>query len=176
MVTNRKWQQSRRANPNYPSTNPVDITGKPITNEANLHRFGKAIAYTRENMQYYTESFPHWDRNFLIGRVRQVFFWIQDAWARQDLNEGENYLAASILEKYRLDLTNQKSRGERNVIKEPVLHPEDIEFIYSHLDELNQQIIVMIRASMIDYTVDTSGQIIVGDEEKRLYIARSVAL
>lgn len=148
---------------------PVDVTGKPITNDENLRRFGKAVQYTRENMRYYAETFPRWDREFLVGRVRQVYFWLQDSWTRQDLSGGEEYLNPKILEKYRTDLANMRNRGERNVIKEPVLHPGDIEFIHSKLDESSQHFITMISASLIDYTVDTSGWIIAGEDDNRLY-------
>ncbi|HVJ47829.1 TIM44-like domain-containing protein [Desulfitobacterium sp.] len=148
---------------------PVDVTGRPITNEENLKRFGKAIQFTRDNMSYYAETFPRWDRDFLIGRVRQVYFWIQDAWARQDLSEGENYLSLTLLAKYRTDLANLRNRGERNVIKEPVLHPGDIEFIQSHLDDSEQHFVTMISASLIDYTVDASGRIIAGEDDNRLF-------
>lgn len=154
---------------NGSSPQPIDVTGKPITNEVNLRRFNNAIQYTRENMSYYAESFSRWDRQFLIERVRQVFFWIQDAWTRQDLTGGENYIASSVLQKYCSDLDKVKSRGERNVIKEPVLHAEDIEFILSHLDESSQYFVVMLRASMIDYTVDISGKVVAGEDDNRLY-------
>ncbi|WP_434512107.1 TIM44-like domain-containing protein [Desulfitobacterium sp. AusDCA] len=151
------------------SLTPVDITGRPITNERNLQRFGKAIQFTRENMKYYAETFPRWDRELLVGRVRQVYFWLQDAWTRQDLSGGEEYLSSSLLMKYRTDLANMRNRGERNVIKEPVLHQGDVEFIHSHLDESSQHFITMISASLIDYTVDASGKIIAGEDDNRLY-------
>jgi predicted lipid-binding transport protein (Tim44 family) len=160
-----------RTNPHsdYPEQTPVDITGRPITNDENLRRFAKAIGYTRENMRYYAETFPRWDRDFLVGRVRQVYFWLQDAWTRQDLTDGEDYLAPALLQRYQSDLASMKARGERNVIKEPVLHAGDVEFIHSHLDELEQHFIVMISASLYDYTVDASGRIIAGEDDNRLY-------
>lgn len=148
---------------------PVDVTGRPITNEHNLQRFGEAIQFTRENMRYYSETFPRWDREFLVGRVRQVYFWLQDAWTRQDLSGGGDYMSSTLLEKYRTDLANLRNRGERNVIKEPVLNAGDIEFIHSHLDESAQHFVTMISASLFDYTVDASGKIIAGEDDNRLY-------
>ena len=155
---------------NYTSNDlPVDLNGRPITNTDTLQRFGKAINFTRENMSYYAESFPRWDRDFLIGRVRQVFFWLQDAWSRQDLSADKEYLTITLSNKYRADLQGMKARGERNVIKEPLLNTGDIEFIHSHLDELTQHFMVMVSASLIDYTVDSSGRQISGDNTHRLY-------
>ena len=150
-------------------TTPVDLNGRPITNGNNLQRFGKAINFTRENMRYYAETFSRWDRDFLIGRVRQVYFWLQDAWSRQDLSAEQDYLAPSLSLRYRTDLQGMKDRGERNMIKEPVLNPDDIEFIHCHLDEQTQHFTVMVSASLIDYNVNAAGVLISGDDKHRLY-------
>jgi len=154
---------------NYSSATPVDLGGRPITNSDNLQRFGKSINFTRENMSYLAETFPRWDRDFLIGRVRQVFFWLQDGWSRQDLSAAKDYLTITLGNKYQADLQAMKARGERNIIKEPMLNTGDIEFIHSHLDEQTQHFMVMISASLIDYTVDASARQISGDEKHRLY-------
>lgn len=148
---------------------PVDINGRPITNHDELHRFSKAIAFTRENMNYYAQTFPRWDRDYLVARVRQVFFWLQDAWSRQDVSDGNEYLALDLLSEYSEDLNAMRSRGERNMIKDPVLENADIEFIHSHLGEDGQHFIAMIFASLVDYTLDSRGQAISGDQNKRLY-------
>ena len=148
---------------------PVGLDGRPISNSDSLQRFGKAINFTRENMRYYSETFPRWDRDYLIGRVRQVFFWFQDAWSRQDLSAANEYLTTSLGAKYRADIQGMKARGERNMIKEPVLNTGDIEFIHSHLDEKTQHFMAMVSASLVDYTVDASNRQISGDNQNRLY-------
>lgn len=159
----------REARDEFTGATPADLSGRPITNVDNLQRFGKAINFTRENMLYYAESFSRWDRDFLIGRVRQVFFWLQDAWSRQDLSSAQDYLTPSLSNKYHGDLQGMKARGERNMIKEPILNPADIEFIHSHLDEQTQHFMTMISASLIDYTVNASNILISGDDKHRLY-------
>jgi len=148
---------------------PVGLDGLPITNSDSLQRFGKAINFTRENMRYYSETFPRWDRDYLIGRIRQVFFWFQDAWSRQDLSAANDYLTTPLGNKYRADIQGMKARGERNMIKEPVLNTGDIEFIHSHLDEQTQHFMAMVSASLIDYTVDASNRQLSGDDKNRLY-------
>ena len=148
---------------------PVGLDGRPITNADSLQRFGKAINFTSENMRYYSETFPRWDRDYLIGRIRQVFFWFQDAWSRQDLSAANEYLTTTLGMKYRADIQSMKARGERNMIKEPLLNTGDLEFISSLLDEQTQQFMVMVSASLIDYTVDASNQQISGDHKNRLY-------
>jgi len=151
------------------SQGPVGLDGRPITNSESLQRFEKAISFTRENMRYYSESFPRWDRDYLIGRIRQVFFWLQDAWSRQDLSAANDYLTTPLGNKYLADIQGMKARGERNMIKEPVLNTGDIEFIHSQLDEQTQHFMVMVSASLIDYTVDASNRQISGDNKNRLY-------
>lgn len=169
------WQSPKsRENPNTwenrnTFSDPVDINGRPISNADNMRRFAQAISFTRDNMQYFAQTFPRWDRAYLNGRIRQVFFWFQDAWSRQDLSEGAEYLAMPLSEKYRADLEHMRTRGERNLIKEPMLNPDDIEFIDSTLSESGEKFVAMLSASLIDYTIDASGRTIAGDEEKRLY-------
>lgn len=148
---------------------PVDLNGQPITNQSNKQRLSKAISFTEENMRYYTETFPRWDRAYLTGRVRQVFFWFQDAWSRQDLSDAPEYLAPSLVTKNRAEIAEMKARGERNVVREPMLNQGDIEFIHSHLSENDEHFMIMISASLIDYTVDAAGRTIAGDERYRLY-------
>jgi len=151
------------------SQTPMGLDGQPITNSDNLQRFGKAITFTHENMRYYSETFPRWDRDYLIGRIRQVFFWLQDGWSRQDLSAANDYFTTLLSNKYQEDIQGMKARGERNMIKEPILNTGDIEFIHSYMDEQTQNFMVMVSASLIDYTVDASNRQISGDNVNRLY-------
>lgn len=151
------------------SAEPVDLTGRPISNHEELQRFAKAISFTRENMAYFAQTFPRWDRPLLVARVRQVFFWLQDAWSRGDLSDGEGYLAPKLTADYREKLAAMRGRGERNMIKEPILEPDEVEFVHSHLDENSQHFMAMIFASLIDYTIDAQGRRVSGDDTHRLY-------
>lgn len=153
----------------YPEKAPVDVAGHPITNHDELQRFAKAISFTRENMIYYSQTFPRWDRALLVARVRQVYFWLQDAWSRRDLSGSEGFLTPRLAAEYRQKLAEMQARGERNLIKEPVLEPDEVEFVHSHLDEDTQHFMAMLFASLIDYTVDGQGHVISGDEAHRLY-------
>ncbi|RNC63192.1 MAG: hypothetical protein AWM53_01578 [Candidatus Dichloromethanomonas elyunquensis] len=152
-----------------PPDTPVDLNGEIISNDSNDQRFAKAVSFTRENMRYFAETFPRWDRDYLTGRVRQVFYWFQDAWSRKDLSKADEYLASELIRGYRTDLENMKGRGERNMIKDPVLNADDITFIHSHLSEDNEHFVVMIWANLIDYTIDSQGRTVSGDDANRLY-------
>lgn len=153
----------------WESSGPVDFEGRAIKNERG--RFGEAISYTRKNMDYYAQKFPRWDYGLLAGRVRQVFFYLQDAWARQDLSEGPEYLERELLEQYQAKLEAMKSRGERNIVRDPELGTEDIDFVHSQLEAGDERFVARIFASLIDYTVDASGRVISGEEDNRLYFS-----
>jgi len=94
---------------------------------------------------------------------------LQDGWSRQDLSAANDYFTTLLSNKYQEDIQGMKARGERNIIKEPILNTGDIEFIHSHLDEQTQHFMVMISASLIDYTVDASERQIAGDDKHTLY-------
>lgn len=85
------------------------------------------------------------------------------------MSDGSSYLAPKLMAEYGQNLNAMRSRGERNLIKEPVLENGDIEFIHSHLGEDGQHFIAMILASLVDYTQNSQGQVISGDQERRLY-------
>ncbi|HEX3015889.1 MAG TPA: TIM44-like domain-containing protein [Desulfobacteria bacterium] len=152
--------------PSYPGE-PTDFAGKPIKNDRS--RTAKAVSFTRENMDYYAQKFPRWDYAALTGRVRQVFFYLQDAWARQDLSEGSDYLSAELLADYNSKLAAMRARGERNIIKDPELTTDNIDFVHCKLDPTGESFVAKVFASLYDYTVDGSGRIIAGEEDNRLY-------
>jgi len=146
---------------------PVDLEGRAIKNDRS--RFGSAITYTRQNMDYYAQKFPRWDYSMLNGRVRQVFFFLQEAWSRQDMSEGQDYLAPALLADYRAKLDAMKARGERNIVRDPDLSEQNIDFVHCQLDTTGERFAARIFASLYDYTVDLSGKVISGEEDNRLY-------
>lgn len=146
---------------------PVDLEGRPIRNERG--RFGAAINYARQNMDYFAQKFPRWDYGVLTGRVRQVFFYLQEAWSRQDLSEGSDYLAPEVLADYKAKLDGMKARGERNIIRDPDLSAGNIDFVYSQLDAGGERFVARVFASLYDYTVDAAGRVLSGEEDNRLY-------
>ncbi|MDA8442026.1 MAG: Tim44-like domain-containing protein [Peptococcaceae bacterium] len=165
MFNSRRTQQRQQYQP-LPGE-PVDVSGRPIRNERG--RFGEAINYTRKNMDYYATKFPRWDYGLLNGRVHQVFFYVQDSWSRQDLSQGAQYLTPELLTDYESKIAAMRGRGERNMIKDPELSTENIDFVHSELESGNETFVARIFASLIDYTVDASGRVIAGDDTNRLY-------
>jgi len=131
--------------------------------------FAKAIDFTKQNMDYYGGRFPYWDRGVLVGRVKQAFFVLQDAWSRQDLSGCRDYLTGDMYRLYEEKLQEMRVRGERDVIRDINLRDQDISFIYSHMDEERQSFIAMIFASMYDYVVNPAGEVISGNRDKKLY-------
>ncbi|HWJ02990.1 MAG TPA: TIM44-like domain-containing protein [Verrucomicrobiae bacterium] len=146
---------------------PVDFEGRVIKNERS--RYGPAINFTRQNMEYFAQKFPRWDHGVVEGRVKQVFYFLQDAWSRQDLSEAGDYLTRQVTEGYQQKLTQMKARGERNVVHDPDLSAENIDFVYSQLSDTGERFVARIFASLVDYTVDASGRVIAGEEDNRLY-------
>ena len=156
-------RDSRSVNPGQ----PVDFEGRVIKNER--ARFGPAINFTRQNMQYFAEKFPRWDYGVVTGRVKHVFFTLQDAWSRQDLSDTSEYLTPELLKDYTDKLAAMQARHERNIVRDPDLSAENIDFVFSKLEPDQESFVARIYASLVDYTVDSSGQVIAGEEDNRLY-------
>jgi len=145
---------------------PVELEPTNLSRE---RAFAQAIDYTRKNMDYFGSRFPYWDRDMLVGRVKQAFFVLQDAWSRQDLSGGRDYLTADLYREYEEKLARMRERGERDVIRDVGLRDSDVNFVYSRMDEEGQSFIVMIFASMYDYVVNPAGEVVSGNRDKKLY-------
>ncbi len=167
MLVRRRYNGNYSGDGQHEHDQPVDFSGKVISNERG--HFGEAINYTRQNMDYYAQKFPRWDFTVVTGRVRQVFYYLQDAWSRQDLSEGGEYFTPTLLADYGTKLQAMRARGERNMVHDPELSSDNIDFVYSQLNSDGERFVARIFASLVDYTVDASGKIIAGEDDNRLY-------
>ena len=154
------------------SPQPVRRVTASLVVPANMafeRAFAKAIDYTRRNMEYYATRFPHWDRGALVGRVRQAFFVLQDAWSRQDLSGDRDYLTADLYRLYEEKVSGMWVHGERDIIRDISLRDQDVSFIFSRMGEERQSFIVMVFASMYDYVTNPAGQVVSGNRDKKVY-------
>lgn len=149
-----------------PSAGPVPMEPTNLVYE---RAFAQAVDFTRKNMEYYGTRFPYWDRGVLVGRVKQAFFTLQDAWSRLDLSSCRDYLTADLYRVYDEKLSAMRERGERDIIRDINLRDQDVTFIYSRMDEERQSFIAMIFASMYDYVINPAGEVISGNRDKKLY-------
>ncbi|MEO5361322.1 MAG: TIM44-like domain-containing protein [Nitrospirota bacterium] len=126
---------------------PDDLPYQPTELEAGL-----------EDIRRYDQYF---DEDRFKDIVSDIFYKVQTAWSRRDLNPVRGLMASDIFGDLNADISKMKEEGRVNKL-------ENIGVRGVKLSEAWQEtgkdfITVEIAASMLDYTTDESGRVIDGD-------------
>jgi predicted lipid-binding transport protein (Tim44 family) len=111
------------------------------------------------------------DANFALdafcGRVRTGFTALQDAWCKQNLDAGRNFLSPGAYFAWRSQLEAMASEGRRNVMENlQIQRVLPTRVVHGQVfDDLT----VRITASCADYEVDQSGRVVFGDRTARSF-------
>jgi predicted lipid-binding transport protein (Tim44 family) len=109
------------------------------------------------------------DANFALdafcGRVRAGFATLQDAWCKQNLDAGRNFLSPGAYFAWRSQLEAMASEGRRNVMEN--LQIQRILPTRVVHGQVFDDLTVRITASCADYEVDQSGRVVFGDRTVR---------
>ena len=110
-------------------------------------------------------SDPQFDPQGFLGRVRTAFLTLQDAWCRQDLNKGRNFLSPGAYFAWSAQLETMAAEGRRNVMENvSVARIDPVRLVHGRVfDDLT----VRIAASAADFEVDGAGHIVFGDRVVR---------
>jgi predicted lipid-binding transport protein (Tim44 family) len=109
------------------------------------------------------------DANFALdtfcGRARAGFTALQDAWCKQNLDAGRNFLSPGAYFAWRSQLEAMASEGRRNVMEN--LQIQRILPTRVVHGQVFDDLTVRITASCADYEVDQSGRVVFGDRTAR---------
>lgn len=100
--------------------------------------------------------------------AQNAFFKVQEAWESQDLEIARPYVSDSVMQRYATQLSDMKSRGERNVLENIVISAMDIKKV--SLDTNFHYITVRIQASAVDYTVNAENKMVSGSEMQQFFV------
>ena len=105
---------------------------------------------------------PGFNEQAFKDKAETAFFKLQEGWKRQDLSIMRPFVSDSILSRFTNQLSDMKSRGEKNTVENVVIGHMDITDIRS--DMSFNYITVKIDASATDYTTNTGGDIVKGSK------------
>ena len=107
---------------------------------------------------------PDFVEGLFLGRAKNAFLKIQDAWSAQSLDPVRPFISDGIHERFSLQIAEQKDEGYRNVLDDINIQTTDVAEVI--VDDQFQWLTVRIRASATDYRVDiASGKEIRGYEK-----------
>ena len=105
---------------------------------------------------------PEFNEQIFKDKAQNAFFKIQEAWEKQEINIARPFVSDSIMQRYTTQISDLKSRGEKNVLENIVIGNMDIVDVKN--DNAFNYIKLQINASCADYTVDSQGKMISGSK------------
>ncbi len=108
-----------------------------------------------------SEADPDFDPDLFYARVNTAFNRLQQGWSNQDISAIRPFASDGIVERFTLQIQDQKDRGIRNVV-DSVSITQNI-LIGASITPVFLTATVSVTASAVDYDVDASGKIVRGN-------------
>jgi predicted lipid-binding transport protein (Tim44 family) len=118
--------------------------------------------YQYNDSQTQAGSLPYINEELILNLTKNVFYDIQKAWSNGDLSPVKNFLTDRMYQHLEQQLKELKAKGLRNIVENPKI--ENLEIVHVEEEGDNKVVIVRLDASVIDYTVDSNGNVIEGNK------------
>ena len=129
------------------------------------------LAYKNPNMKPYNfeelqKLLPDFDESTFLNHVYNIYKTVQIAWMNFDYDTLKKYTTETLYNTYTSQLETLKIKNEQNIMK-------DFELIKVNIDGMNIQnnvvyIRVHMRLSCFDYISKTNGEIIRGNDKRKV--------
>lgn len=119
---------------------------------------------TKSNLKIAYDKDDFWSEKELKGKVKEVYFIIQKAWSKQDLDTLKLYLTDCLYQQWAIKIEWQKYRHEQNVLTHIRLLSKDLILLYDDEDNSKDYFWVAIEGYMHDSTVVDNEVINVNNE------------
>ena len=116
-----------------------------------------------------TESVSDYVNEELIKNLtKNIFIQLQEAWSKGDLSPVRNFMTERMYQYLNNQLQELKEKGLKNIVED--VKVENIDIV--HIEEERNQKVVVVRidASLIDYIVDSNGNIIEGSKTQPIHM------
>lgn len=95
-----------------------------------------------------------WDFNEMKSHAHEVFYKIQDAWGKRDIDRAKNYITPELHRKYKIKLEYLRMEHKVNIIRN--INITDIKIIgcEDYKDDSKDRYIAYIKGTILDFMVD----------------------
>lgn len=123
-------------------------------------------AEAQKLMQKLASTDRTWNQGLLEKRAREVYFAVQKAWTKNDIELCRAYVSDRLFDHHQDMLTQMAMKGEKNILKQIQLDECTVLAAHDYKGEDDDEAYIKIVGSLVDYTVDRSGKILRGDNVK----------
>jgi predicted lipid-binding transport protein (Tim44 family) len=114
-----------------------------------------------QGLRYISDMDPSFDESKFKELVEDIFFKIQGAWTKRDMNVVRDLLAPQMLNTFQNDVNNYIANKQFNRLENIAVR--QVEIVDATQDQGEEYITIKFLASLLDYTTDeASGNVISG--------------
>lgn len=111
---------------------------------------------------------PIWDADAIRRRIELIFMKVQDAWMERDQSIAKEVMSQRLFDNHKRQTDRMLEKKEKNILENIVLNECRLVQVMDYKDDSRDKLTVLIKAAMVDYTIDEVTQkIISGDKEKK---------
>lgn len=107
-----------------------------------------------------------WNQDLLEKRAREVYFAVQKAWTKNDMSFCRSFVSDRLYEHHASLLAEMEEQGHKNILKQIQLDECYTLAAHDYKGEDDDEAYIKIVGNLIDFTVDSSGSILRGNEKK----------
>ncbi|MEW7989222.1 MAG: Tim44-like domain-containing protein [Candidatus Thiodiazotropha endolucinida] len=113
-----------------------------------------------------SEKDPMWQIDHIKARIEVAYFKIQEAWRERNQDIAKEYMSNRLYTKHKLQTDDMLRRGIKNIMESINLEEATIVEILDYRDDSKDSFWVLIKGSMVDYTiVENTGDVIDGEKK-----------
>ncbi len=131
------------------------------------NRVRKKSKQTKEILESIQSADSVWKEEDILRRTEDIYYHVQNAWTNTDIEALKPYLTPHLYEQWKMKLTWQEMRKERNVLEDIKLLKKAIVNVKDYQDDSQDCCWLYIEGSMKDYTVNTETQEVIEGIKKQ---------
>lgn len=114
------------------------------------------------------ENDPEFKMDVMRRTVKDLYVKMQTQWMRQDWEPMREHLSPQLYRQFERQLHELQRDGLTNIMEE--IHVTGVNFLSYEQDGVNDILTMALCVRMKDYTVDRTGEVVVGSKQKPVYL------
>lgn len=126
------------------------------------------VAQNLQPISNYPNLDPGFSEEKLRSKASNLYVQMQQCWQNKDIEPLRPYFSDALYSQYELQLDTLRQKGYTNYIDRPAVMGVTIKGYYQ--TNGNDNIVLNVRARIIDYTVDAGGNIVSGSNSREKFL------
>lgn len=108
-----------------------------------------------------------WKYDNILKEVETTYYIVENSWTNLDMTPAHSYMTEDLYEQFQLKLEWMQYRNQKNILKKIKLLEAIPVSIHDDEEDTKDHIWFFIKGSMIDYTIDTTTNLVISGSTKK---------